>query len=129
MILEKDFKEQDNEIIGETDERIEMGIDTENINQLMMILSTNMYQNPIGSIVREYSSNAIDANMDSNSSDPVIVRLKKDSIGNFTFEVQDYGPGLDDIDFRTIISKYGKSTKRNREDQLGYFGQLGRFIK
>lgn len=122
MILEKDFKEQNNEIIGKADERIEMGVDTENINHLMMIMSSNLYQNPIGSIIREYTSNAIDANVEAKSDNPVVVRLMKDVVGNYFFEVQDYGPGLDDVDFRNVISKYGKSTKRDSNDQLGFFG-------
>lgn len=122
MILEKDFKEQDNQIVGQADERIEMGVDTENINHLMMIMSSNLYQNPIGSIVREYTSNAIDANVEAKCNEPVLVKLLRDRVGNYTFEVQDFGPGLDDKDFRTVISKYGKSTKRDSNDQLGFFG-------
>lgn len=121
MILEKDFRENDMEITGNQDESIGMSVDTESVNHLMMILSSNLYQDPIGSIIREYTSNAIDANVDAKIDDPVIVRLKM--VGsNWIFEVQDYGPGLDDKDFRTIISKYGKSTKRDKADQLGYFG-------
>ena len=120
--LEKDFKERDTEIDGTVDDRIEMGVDTESINHLMMILSSNLYQNPIGSIIREYTSNAIDANVDAGIEEPVIVRLKKVN-NNWNFEVQDFGLGLDDNDFRNIISKYGKSTKRDKVDQLGYFGQ------
>lgn len=122
MILEKDFKERDTEIDGTVDDRIEMGVDTESINHLMMILSSNLYQNPIGSIIREYTSNAIDANVDAGIEEPVIVRLKRIN-NNWNFEVQDFGLGLDDNDFRNIISKYGKSTKRDKVDQLGYFGQ------
>lgn len=121
MILEKDFKESDIEIVGDQEESIEMSVDTESVNHLMMILSSNLYQDPIGSIIREYTSNAIDANVDAGCDEPVLVRLKM--VGtNWIFEVQDFGPGLDDKDFRNIISKYGKSTKRDKADQLGYFG-------
>ena len=122
MILEKDFKERDTEIDGTVDDRIEMGVDTESINHLMMILSSNLYQNPIGSIIREYTSNAIDANVDAGIEEPVIVRLKKVN-NNWNFEVQDFGLGLDDNDFRNIISKYGKSTKREKANELGMMGQ------
>lgn len=122
MVLTKDFKETDVQISGDETESIEMGIDTESISSLMMILSSNLYQDPIGSIIREYTSNAIDANVDAKCDEPVMVRLKM--IGsNWVFEVQDYGFGLDDKDFRTIISKYGKSTKRDKDDQLGFYGQ------
>lgn len=122
MIQKEDFKDRNVEIIGETDERIEMGVDTENINHLMMILSSNLYQNSIASIIREYTSNAIDANVEAGHDEPVIVRIKQEGKNNFSFEVEDYGPGLDDKDFRNTISKYGKSTKRDKENQLGFYG-------
>lgn len=122
MILDKDFRQANVEIVGDVDDRIEMGVDSESINHLMMILSSNLYQNSIGSIVREYTSNAIDANVEANIDEPVIVSLKKNTTGNWYFEVQDFGPGLDDVDFRNIISKYGKSTKKDKDNQLGYYG-------
>lgn len=122
MILEKDFKQTEVDIIGETSDRIEMGIDTDNIGHLMMILSSNMYQNAIGSIVREYTSNAIDANVEAKCDEPVIVRLKKDTTGTWNFEIQDFGVGLDDEDFKKVVSKYGKSTKAAKADQLGFYG-------
>ena len=122
MILEKDFRQQDIQVLGDIDESIDMGVDADSMNHLMMILSSNLYQNPIGSIVREYTSNAIDANVEAGVQEPVIVSLKRDGMGVWNFSVQDFGPGLDDKDFRNIISKYGKSTKKDKEDQLGYYG-------
>jgi DNA topoisomerase VI subunit B len=129
MIQKEDFKDRNVEIIGETDERIEMGVDTENINHLMMILSSNLYQDAVGSIIREYVSNSVDSNLEAGNEEPVIVRIKQESKNSFVFETQDYGLGLDDKDFRNTISKYGKSTKRNNENQLGFYGQLGCFKK
>jgi HSP90 family molecular chaperone len=38
--------------------------------------------------------------------------------------VEDFGIGLDADDVRNIISKYGKSTKRNSNTELGMMGQL-----
>lgn len=117
MIQQTDFIKNDVLIEGNQDETIQMGIDHESISHLMMILSTNLYQDSISSIIREYTSNAIDANVDAKSEDPVIVKLTHSE-----FMVQDFGPGLDDKDFRNIISKYGKSTKRDKADQLGFYG-------
>lgn len=122
MILEQKFKQKDIQVIGEVDDRIEMGVDVDNITHLMVILSSNLYQNSVGSIIREYASNAIDANVEAGVDEPIIVRLKKDNSNNYNFEVQDFGAGLDDKDFRNIISKYGKSTKQDKENQLGFFG-------
>lgn len=118
MIQQSDFIKNDVKIEGIENESIQMGIDSESVSHLMMILSTNLYQDSIGSIIREYTSNAVDANIENKSDDPVIVKLT-----NTEFSVQDFGPGLDDKDFRNIISKYGKSTKRDKSDQLGFYGQ------
>jgi HSP90 family molecular chaperone len=118
MIQQSDFIKNDVKIEGIENESIQMGIDSESVSHLMMILSTNLYQDSIGSIVREYTSNAVDANIENKSDDPVIVKLT-----NAEFSVQDFGTGLDDKDFRNIISKYGKSTKRDKSDQLGFYGQ------
>ena len=117
MIQQADFIKNDVFVENSADETIHMSIDTESVSHLMMVLSSNLYQNSIGSIVREYVSNAVDANIEVKSSDPVIVKLT-----SAEFSVQDFGPGLDDKDFRNIISKYGKSTKRDKTDQLGYYG-------
>lgn len=121
MILEKDFREVDLEKVGESSETIHMSVDAENINHLMMILSSNLYQDPIGSIIREYTSNAIDANVEAGVEEPVIVSLKNEN-NACVFSVEDYGVGIDDQAFKSIISKYGKSTKQGKNNQLGYYG-------
>lgn len=117
MIKQEDFVLNDVINEGDSEENIKMSIDTDSINHLMMVLSSNLYQNSIGSIVREYTSNAIDANAEAKSTNPVIVKLTSTE-----FSVEDFGTGLDDVDFRNIISKYGKSTKKEKDDQLGYYG-------
>jgi hypothetical protein len=54
---------------------------------------------------------------------PIIVSLKA-AVGsyNYEFTVEDFGIGLDADDVVNIISKYGKSTKRNSANELGMMG-------
>lgn len=119
MIQQDKFKNTDVLIDGEQTSTIGMDIDKESTAHLMMVLSSNLYQNSIGSIVREYTSNAVDANIDAKSENPVIVKIDQKLS---EFSVEDFGPGLDHDDFVNIISKYGKSTKRDKQDQLGFYG-------
>jgi hypothetical protein len=51
-----------------------------------------------------------------------LVRMGFNSNNDYEFSTEDFGVGLDDEDVRNIISKYGKSTKRSSNNELGMFG-------
>lgn len=89
---------------------------------LQMILSEGLYSDPIGSLIREYTSNALDANREVNNDEPIIVSLKKDAQDKVWFKVQDFGIGISPDRMQNVVSKYAASTKRNRADQLGFYG-------
>ena len=103
-------------------ESIKMSLDMESAGFLMQMLSKNIYSDEIGSAVRETVSNALDSSRRAGSNNPVIVTLKGDNRGEYEFSVEDFGLGLDDNDVKDIISKYGKSTKREEADSLGMWG-------
>lgn len=108
---------------GASSETIGMSLDSESTHMLMQMLSKNLYSDPIGSTVRELASNALDSHRRAGvEGTPIIVRLKPNEQGNYEFSVEDFGVGLNDVDVRDIISKYGKSTKRNSNVELGAFG-------
>lgn len=107
---------------GESDERITMSLDLDSIQHIMQILSKNLYSDAIGSTIRETASNALDSHRRAGIDDPIIVCLKPSPTGQYEFTVEDFGIGLDDDDVRSIISKYGKSTKRDSALELGMFG-------
>lgn len=92
-------------------------------NQAFIIeaLSKNIYTDPIGTIVREYSSNAWDANVEAKVNEPVVVELNKDASGSF-FSVTDFGNGLDEEKIKSVFVKYGKSTKGEGNSEIGGFG-------
>lgn len=96
---------------------IGMSIDMDSANTLMQMLSTNLYSDPVGSTIREVTSNALDSHRRAGVDEPIIVTLT-----DKLFSVEDFGLGLDNDDVENIISKYGKSTKRNSSVELGMFG-------
>lgn len=124
MIVEK----QNDVVIleeGVSSQRIDMTLDLDSASMLMQMLSKNLYSDGIGSAIRETCSNALDSHRRAGvSQQPIIVTFKKTSQGNYEFSVEDFGLGLDGDDVENIISKYGKSTKRNSATELGMFGLI-----
>jgi hypothetical protein len=121
MILQKQ-KEAEILVQGEVQDTIGMSLDLDSAQMLMQMLSKNLYSDDIGSTIRETASNALDSHRRANVSDPIIVSFKTNQSYNYEFSVEDFGTGLDDEDVENIISKYGKSTKRQSVNELGMWG-------
>lgn len=122
MILEKQTEATIIEE-GTSQESIGMSLDLDSAQVLMQMLSKNLYSDDIGSTIRECASNALDSHRRAGVHMPIIVSLKA-AVGsyNYEFTVEDFGIGLDADDVVNIISKYGKSTKRNSANELGMMG-------
>lgn len=106
----------------QTQESIGMSLDLDSAQILMQMLSKNLYSDAVGSTIRECASNALDSHRRAGTTDPIIVSFKRNKDNNFEFSVEDFGIGLDADDVKNIISKYGKSTKRNSSTELGMMG-------
>jgi hypothetical protein len=107
---------------GQSQSSIGMSLDMESAQVLMQMLSKNLYSDPIGSTVRECASNALDSHRRAGVAEAIIVSLKVNSQNNYEFSVEDFGTGLDADDVENIISKYGKSTKRESATEIGMMG-------
>ncbi len=108
---------------GETQETVKMSLDLDSAQVLMQMLSKNLYSDSIGSTIRECASNALDSHRRAGSDKPIIVSFKRAAKADtFEFAVEDFGIGLDADDVVNIISKYGKSTKRDSNTELGMMG-------
>lgn len=108
--------------IGDTNDSLDMSLDLDSAQILMQMLSKNLYSDAIGSTIRETCSNALDSHRRAKVDDPIVVSFKSNNDGTYSFTVEDFGIGLDANDVTTIISKYGKSTKRNMANELGMMG-------
>ena len=96
-------------------------IDEDGADFIIEALSKTIYKNPIGTIIREYTSNGWDANREANSDDPVFVSLDRDANGVYV-SFLDYGVGLSSERINHVFCRYGKSTKRGDNNQIGGFG-------
>ncbi len=105
--------------IGVSQEDVRMAIDQKSLVHIMSLL-TDLYSDPILAIMREYSTNAWDANVEAGNSAPILVTLP--NVANMEFKVQDHGVGLSVNDIREVYALYGASTKRDSNDVNGMLG-------
>ena len=108
-----------------TGKKIKMGFAEDAAAHLAELMSSSVYQDKYGSIVREVVSNAIDANNESGSTSKVEVTITakpalSDGVGYL--DVVDYGPGISPDSIENIFTQYFASTKRETNDQIGGFG-------
>lgn len=96
-----------------------MGIDDDGMSTVLSILS-NMYSDGALAVVREYSCNALDSHVEAGNPDPILVTSP--NFLNPTLTVQDFGVGLSHDEVLNVYARYGASTKRNSNEQIGAFG-------
>lgn len=85
------------------------------------ILSSNLYSNPLGSMIRELSTNAYDAHiMVGKKDEPFEIKLPNGL--DPTFRIRDFGPGLSHEDIMTVYTTFFESTKTNSNDVVGCLG-------
>lgn len=96
----------------------------EDSNSLIFTIFTkNMYSNPIGSVVREITSNCFDSHIEAGVNTPVLIKMYKDNETNTTYlSFNDYGMGISPERMKSIFSVLFKSTKRADNSQIGGFG-------
>lgn len=117
MILEQ---KQTNVLVTGEDTSKKATINQDKIAKLQYILTKGLYQDPIGSVINEWSANAIDSVVQSGKNpieNPVIINITNDK-----FTVQDFGLGISKDDFTNICMNYLSSTKETDNQSIGHFG-------
>lgn len=110
----------------ESEEDIDFELDDspEGRRHLISIM-TDLYTDFELACIREYATNARDANIEAgNESVPIEVSLPNRL--SPWYVVKDRGPGLDLHGLKTVFAKYGASTKRGSNDYNGSFGLGGK---
>ena len=122
MILDQN-QQSDAQLIGDIQNN-KVGIDTNNLDFITSLLTTNLYSQPIQSFIRETVANGWDSHVEAGTTDkPVIVRIFKDDKGKVHIAVRDYGTGLSPERFNEVYLNVGSSTKRESNAYVGMFGR------
>lgn len=102
---------------------IEAGLSKDSLPFLFEMMSKNLYSNPIGSIIREYTSNCFDSHKEAQVDKPVIVKRSYDSENEcFFISFIDFGVGLSPERMEKVFMNWFNSTKRQSDDFIGGFG-------
>ncbi len=98
----------------------DMTVDQDAMAHIMSVL-TKLYSDEYLAVIREYSTNARDAHIAADKADqPILVTLP--TALNPTLVITDNGVGLSRDELVNVYSKYGASTKRQTNQQVGSFG-------
>jgi hypothetical protein len=115
-----EIKNFDTKSIGEVDS-IQAKIADSSMAFFYEMMSKSLYSNPIGSIVREITSNCFDSHQEAGVDDPVIIKKGDDEEGDY-ISFNDYGVGLSPDRIKNIYMNYLSSTKRDSNEQIGGWG-------
>jgi hypothetical protein len=109
-----------------TGQAVRATIDAENLAVVLNTLS-NLYSDPFYAVVREYSTNALDAQIAAGYTGPIEVVLPKvpaygETNTDPVLVIRDHGVGLDMDELQKTYLSYGASTKRDSDEFNGTLG-------
>ena len=87
---------------------------------MFSLLTSKVYNDPIAAVIREWSTNAMDACIAANK--PIDFEVHIPTATECYFSVRDYGTGLEADQLTTLFCTLGASTKRNSNAYNGTFG-------
>jgi hypothetical protein len=125
--MEMNLKTLNAQAISSTAETRKMGMSDDAQAIVFQMFTKNIYSNPIGTVVREITSNCFDSHIEAKVSTPVVIRKSFDKIANTHYiSFIDFGVGMSPERVFDIYGMYFKSTKRVDNTQIGGFGIGGK---
>ena len=117
-----------------SDQKIESSTDSKKMrlsedasSMVFQLFTKNVYSNPIGTVVREITSNCFDSHTEAGITAPVLIKKHEDkSTGTHYISFIDYGVGMSPDRVENIYGVYFESTKRADNEQIGGFGIGGK---
>ncbi len=96
-------------------------------SMVFQLFTKNVYSNPIGTIVREITSNCDDSHVEAGVDSPILIKKFKDPQTETLYvSFIDFGVGMNPDRIYNIYGTYFESTKRVDNTQIGGFGIGGK---
>ena len=96
-------------------------------SMVFQLFTKNVYSNPIGTVVREITSNCFDSHVEARVDTPVIIKRSVDNeTGTHYVSFIDFGVGMSPKRVEEVYMVYFESTKRVDNTQIGGFGIGGK---
>jgi len=125
--MEMNLKTLNAQAIASTGKTKKMGMSEDAQAIVFQMFTKNIYSNPIGTIVREITSNCFDSHIEAKVNEPVVIRKGFDKLANTHYiSFIDFGVGMSPDRVENIYGIYFKSTKRTDNTQIGGFGIGGK---
>jgi len=121
MIIDQNLSEV--EVISTVEEAKAMTVSADASKLFFKMFIKNTYSNPIGSIVREITSNCFDSHIEAGVNQPIIIRKGVDENTKMPYiSFIDFGVGLSPERIEEVYCVLMTSTKRLTNNQIGGFG-------
>jgi hypothetical protein len=125
--MEMNLKQLSTQKTEATTGSVKMRLSENATSMVFQLFTKNIYSNPIGTVVREITSNCFDSHVEANVNSPVLVRKSFSTVDNCHYiSFIDYGVGMSPDRVNNIYGVYFESTKRADNTQIGGFGIGGK---
>ena len=112
----------DSDVMTTTEEK-NLTLSKDSTNMIFKMFSSVIYSNPIGSLVREITSNCFDSHVEANVKSPVIIKKTVDKLTNTIYiSFIDFGVGMSPERINDVFSVLFNSTKRLTNSFIGCYG-------
>lgn len=121
------LKELSTQAVESTTTERKMGMSENAQSMVFQLFTKNVYSNPIGTIVREITSNCFDSHVEAGVKSPVIIKKTFDEETKTHYiSFIDFGVGMSEERVYNIYGMYFESSKRVDNTQIGGFGIGGK---
>jgi len=110
-----------NNLSSDKFDAVNYGIKQDNQAHILSILRDQLYSNKILAVVREYTTNAIDAHIEAGKPD-IPIQITTPNSFDPVLKIRDFGPSLTQEQVWQVFAWYGASTKRETNTQTGFLG-------
>lgn len=109
-------------IVSTTDSK-KMKLSEHAKSMVFQLFTKNVYSNPIGTVVREITSNCFDSHIEAGVNHPVLIKKTYDEQTETTYiSFIDYGVGISPSRVENVYGVYFESTKRQNNNEIGGYG-------